>query len=154
IRKIRSLPKSATVLRSKRQAMKETEYPGKRWHQGVNYFFDTPEIKSVFKKATELWMNNMCIDTREEKYVRDTVRVYKGEVLRRSMPNGAIRSLPLGPGCESLRPYAGLVGINGSDPKKWDPRRGPERLKRDTQLAAQSSNKHCSVIMAASNFVT
>ncbi|KAK6025923.1 hypothetical protein OSTOST_08159 [Ostertagia ostertagi] len=41
--------------RSKRQAMKETEYPGKRWHQGVNYFFDskfsTPEIKSVFKEG-------------------------------------------------------------------------------------------------------
>ncbi|PIO62205.1 astacin [Teladorsagia circumcincta] len=95
--------------------MKDPEYPGKRWHEGVNYFFDskfsTPEIKSVFKKATELWMNNTCIDIREEKYARDTVRVYKGEGCWSFVGRiGATQSLSLGPGCETVGTAAHEIG--------------------------------------------
>ncbi|KAK6039078.1 astacin [Cooperia oncophora] len=51
--------------RQKRQVYHDKTYPGKRWSKGVNYFFDngiSEEVKRVFTKAAEQWMDNTCIN--------------------------------------------------------------------------------------------
>ncbi|KAK6018603.1 hypothetical protein OSTOST_15806 [Ostertagia ostertagi] len=92
--------------RPKRQAMRDPRYPGKRWHEGVNYFFDdnaSPIVKSVFKKATELWKADTCIDFKEDKNAKDRVRVWVGTGCWSSVGRvGGMQNISLGQGCESV----------------------------------------------------
>ncbi|KAK6019623.1 astacin, partial [Ostertagia ostertagi] len=100
--------------RSKRQAMRDPRYPGKRWHEGVNYFFDdnaSPIVKSVFKKATELWKADTCIDFKEDKNAKDRVRVWVGTGCWSSVGRvGGMQNISLGQGCESVGTAAHEIG--------------------------------------------
>ncbi|KAK6011230.1 astacin, partial [Ostertagia ostertagi] len=65
--------------RSKRQAYNDKTYPGMRWPNGVSYSLDGSKAKAVFKKAAELWMNNTCIDFKEDlnETAEDLLLVFK-----------------------------------------------------------------------------
>ncbi|PIO73670.1 hypothetical protein TELCIR_04355 [Teladorsagia circumcincta] len=55
--------------RYKRQAYNDKTYPGTRWPNGVTYALDlglSNDTMANFKIAAELWMNNTCIDFKED----------------------------------------------------------------------------------------
>ncbi|KAK6012115.1 astacin [Ostertagia ostertagi] len=66
-------------IRSKRQAINAYVYTGSRWrNRTVSYFFDdktSDEVKSVFKKAAQLWTDNTCVDIKENENAEDRIRV-------------------------------------------------------------------------------
>lgn len=87
--------------RSKRQAFRDRRYPSTVWTNGVAYFFDEnaseqgqhrktspavdkrkkivakssyysgSSVKSVFKKAAELWRKDTCINFMESKFGKE-----------------------------------------------------------------------------------
>ncbi|KAK5970748.1 Zinc metalloproteinase [Trichostrongylus colubriformis] len=103
-----------TGTRTKRQAYNDVAYPGKRWHKGVHYFFDSSassQVQSVFKKASQQWMAETCINFVESKIAQDSIRVYMEDGCWSFVGRlGGIQNLSLGMGCESIGTAAHELG--------------------------------------------
>ncbi|VDO71811.1 unnamed protein product [Heligmosomoides polygyrus] len=100
--------------RSKRQAFRDRRYPSTVWTNGVAYFFDenaSSSVKSVFKKAAELWRKDTCINFMESKFATDKIRVFM-EVGCWSYVGrtGGEQKLSLGNGCDSIGTAAHELG--------------------------------------------
>ncbi|VDL79130.1 unnamed protein product [Nippostrongylus brasiliensis] len=101
--------------RSKRQAYRDAKYPSTTWmNRIVSYFFDstaTPSMKSVFKKAAELWEKDTCLDIVENESASDSIRVFYGEGCWSYVGRiGGVQNLSLGKGCNSTRAAAHELG--------------------------------------------
>ncbi|KAK6733625.1 hypothetical protein RB195_017401 [Necator americanus] len=95
--------------RTKRQAFRDEKYPKTIWQDGVSFYFDwsslSTEYANIFRKATQEWSKDTCIDFREDYLATDRIRVvaqsgcwsYVGRL-------GKEQPLSLGYGC-------GTVGI-------------------------------------------
>ncbi|VDP20864.1 unnamed protein product [Heligmosomoides polygyrus] len=94
--------------RTKRQAFRDKNYPRTTWQNGVYYFFDSnasPLVKSVFKKATEEWRRDTCIDFYESYTAPNKIRVFMegGCWSYVGRTGGEVQDFSLGQGCESSR---------------------------------------------------
>ncbi|KAK6028857.1 astacin, partial [Ostertagia ostertagi] len=94
-----------TETRSKRQTMYDRKYPGRRWSTGVSYFFDQSvdaKIQSVFKKATQQWMSDTCINFMQSKSAEDSIRVFAEDGCWSFVgKRGGVQNLSLGQGCDT-----------------------------------------------------
>ncbi|KAK6036214.1 astacin [Cooperia oncophora] len=90
--------------RSKRQAYNDKTYPGKKMVKGGE------EVKSVFKKAADQWMNNTCIDFTPGED-DDSIRVIEEDGCWSYVGRlGGKQNLSLGSGCESVGTAAHEIG--------------------------------------------
>ncbi|KAK6029949.1 hypothetical protein OSTOST_03929 [Ostertagia ostertagi] len=70
--------------RSKRQAYNDETYPGRRWPHTIYYSLEKPlheKTKKSFVTAAELWMNNTCINFKndENETADDLIIVFEGQ---------------------------------------------------------------------------
>ncbi|KAK6029791.1 astacin [Ostertagia ostertagi] len=80
--------------------------PGRRWSTGVSYFFDQSvdaKIQSVFKKATQQWMSDTCINFMQSKSAEDSIRVFAEDGCWSFVgKRGGVQNLSLGQGCDTV----------------------------------------------------
>ncbi|VDP17002.1 unnamed protein product [Heligmosomoides polygyrus] len=101
--------------RAKRQAFRDKNYPRTTWQNGVYYFFDSnasPLVKSVFRKATEEWRKDTCIDFYESSTGPNKIRVFMEDGCWSYVgrTGGEVQDLSLGQGCESVGTAAHELG--------------------------------------------
>ncbi|VDO27536.1 unnamed protein product, partial [Heligmosomoides polygyrus] len=101
--------------RAKRQAFRDKNYPRTTWQNGVYYFFDSsasPLVRSVFKKATEEWRKDTCINFYESYTAPNKIRVFMEDGCWSYVgrTGGEVQDLSLGQGCESVGTAAHELG--------------------------------------------
>ncbi|WKY09007.1 hypothetical protein Q1695_001846 [Nippostrongylus brasiliensis] len=101
--------------RSKRQAYRGARYPSNTWiNKTVPYFFDstaTETVKSVFKKAAELWTNGTCLDIYEDENATDSIRVIQGGGCYSYVGRiGGMQNLSIGEKCSMVGAAAHELG--------------------------------------------
>ncbi|WKY09011.1 hypothetical protein Q1695_001847 [Nippostrongylus brasiliensis] len=101
--------------RSKRQAYRDEYYPWTTWiNKTVPYFFDssaTPSVKSVFKKAANLWEKGTCLHIYEDNKASDSIRVLQGAGCFAHVGRiGGKQNLSIGVKCTSIGAAAHELG--------------------------------------------
>ncbi|VDM55103.1 unnamed protein product [Angiostrongylus costaricensis] len=90
--------------RSKRQAYRDSRYPNALWSNGVSYSFHwnaTHGARRVFRKATQIWQDETCINFFEDNTASGRIVVFQGPGCYSNIGRiGGIQTLSLGPRCE------------------------------------------------------